>query len=76
MGVGVEGFERGVVHTADGDLKADLVVLGLGVHAQHELAAQAGIELGARRSIAVDRRQRTSADGVWAAGDCADATTG
>jgi NADPH-dependent 2,4-dienoyl-CoA reductase/sulfur reductase-like enzyme len=41
-------------------VRADLVVLGLGV------------TLGARGSIAVDRRQQTSTPGVWAAGDCAE----
>jgi NADPH-dependent 2,4-dienoyl-CoA reductase/sulfur reductase-like enzyme len=72
VGVGVEAVGDGVVHTSDGDLKADLVVLGLGVQPNTELAAEAGIELGAGGAIAVNRRQATSADGVWAAGDCAD----
>ncbi|MGI8685725.1 MAG: FAD-dependent oxidoreductase [Acidimicrobiales bacterium] len=68
--VAVEGFEPGVVHTSDGDLPADLVVLGLGVVANAALAVGAGIETGAKGAIAVDTRQRTSAPGVWAAGDC------
>jgi NADPH-dependent 2,4-dienoyl-CoA reductase/sulfur reductase-like enzyme len=37
-----------------------------------ELAADAGIETGVRGAIHVNRRQQTSADGVYAAGDCAD----
>ena len=53
-------------------IPADLVVLGLGVTPNSELAEAAGIELGARGAISVDRRQRTSVDGVWAAGDCAE----
>jgi NADPH-dependent 2,4-dienoyl-CoA reductase/sulfur reductase-like enzyme len=72
VGVEVEGVSEGVVHTSDGDLKADLVVLGLGVQPNSELAADAGIHLGAGGAISVNRRQATSADGVWAAGDCAD----
>jgi NADPH-dependent 2,4-dienoyl-CoA reductase/sulfur reductase-like enzyme len=72
VGVGVEGVGDGVVHTSDGDLKTDLVVLGLGVQPNSELAAEAGIELGAGGAISVNRRQATSVDGVWAAGDCAD----
>src|SRR5829696_1794444 len=72
VGVGVEGVADGVVHTSDGDLKADLVVLGLGVQPNNELAADAGVALGAGGAISVNRRQATSADGVWAAGDCAD----
>ena len=60
------------MHTKAGELKADLVVLGLGVQPNAELAGAAGIDLGSSGAIAVDRRQRTSHDEVWAAGDCAE----
>ena len=53
-------------------MRADLVVLGLGVRPNTTLAEDAGIELGVAGSIHVDRRQRTSVDGVYSAGDCAD----
>ena len=69
-GVAAEGLEPGVVHTSAGDLPADLVVLGLGVVANTALARDAGIETGVDGAIAVDTRQRTSVEGVWAAGDC------
>jgi NADPH-dependent 2,4-dienoyl-CoA reductase/sulfur reductase-like enzyme len=69
-GVEVTGFGPGTVHTGDGDLPADVVVLGLGVVANSGLAVAAGIETGDKGAIAVDPRQHTSADGVWAAGDC------
>ncbi|MGH9153669.1 MAG: FAD-dependent oxidoreductase [Acidimicrobiales bacterium] len=69
-GVAVTGFEPGGVHTADGRLAADLVVLGLGVAPEATLAAGAGVETGVKGAVVVDPRQRTSADGVWAAGDC------
>jgi NADPH-dependent 2,4-dienoyl-CoA reductase/sulfur reductase-like enzyme len=72
LGVAVEGFEPGRVITADGPVEADLVVLGLGVAPASALAEEAGLELGARKAIRVDRRQQTSAEGVWAAGDCAE----
>jgi NADPH-dependent 2,4-dienoyl-CoA reductase/sulfur reductase-like enzyme len=68
----VEALERGRVHTSAGELPADLVVLGLGLTPNTELAREAGIELGVRNAIRVDRRQRTSAPGVWAAGDCCE----
>ena len=68
----VQGFGDHVVHTAGGDLPADLAVLGLGVAPASELALDAGLEAGANGAISVDRRQRTSAEGVYAAGDCAD----
>jgi NADPH-dependent 2,4-dienoyl-CoA reductase/sulfur reductase-like enzyme len=48
------------------------VVLGIGVRPNVELAEKAGIKLGPTGAIAVDRRMRTSADNVWAAGDCVE----
>ncbi len=72
LGTSAQGFEPGVVHTAEGDVPADLVVLGLGVVPNAELAADAGLTLSTRGSIRVNRRQQTSAEGVWAAGDCCD----
>lgn len=53
---------------------ADVVILGLGTRPEVELAEDAGIPLGPTGAIAVDDRQRTSLDGVWSAGDCAEAT--
>jgi NADPH-dependent 2,4-dienoyl-CoA reductase/sulfur reductase-like enzyme len=58
------------VITSQRTVPADLVILGLGVEPNSELAADAGIDVGVRQSIAVDRRQRTSIEGIWAAGDC------
>ena len=71
-GVAITGFEPGAVHTADGPIPADLVVLGMGVTPNSQLAEAAGVELGARGAIRVDRRQATSVEGIWAAGDCAE----
>src|SRR5206468_11980355 len=34
------------------------------------LAAAAGLETGVHGALVVDRQQRTSAEGVWSAGDC------
>lgn len=66
----VIGFESRAVQTSDGSLPADLVILGLGVAPSARLAADAGLELGVAGAIRVDRRQRTSAETVYAAGDC------
>ena len=68
----VTGFEDDAVVTRDGRIAADLVIVGLGVEPNSDLARDAGIELGVRRSVRVDRRQRTSAPNVWAAGDCVE----
>jgi NADPH-dependent 2,4-dienoyl-CoA reductase/sulfur reductase-like enzyme len=61
----------GNVVTDRGAVPADLVVLGMGVRPNTDRAREAGVPLSARGAIAVDRRQRTGSDGVWAAGDCA-----
>jgi len=66
----VNAIEPGTVTTTQRTVPADIVVLGLGVEPNSALAAEAGIATGVQGAIAVDRRQRTSVDGVWAAGDC------
>ena len=65
---------RDAVVTDDGPIDADLVILGIGVRPRSELAAAAGIELGAKDAVRVDDRQATSAAHVWSAGDCAETT--
>lgn len=73
LGAPVAGFEPGKVLLDDADpIDADLVVLGLGVTPNAELAADAGVATGARGALVVDRRQRTNLDGVYAAGDCCE----
>jgi NADPH-dependent 2,4-dienoyl-CoA reductase/sulfur reductase-like enzyme len=79
MGEEVTGFETSVggggvagVATAGGTIPADLVVLGLGVRPNADLAGAAGLAVGPSGGIAVDRRMRTSHAGVWSAGDCAE----
>jgi NADPH-dependent 2,4-dienoyl-CoA reductase/sulfur reductase-like enzyme len=59
------------VTTADGEVSADLVVLGLGVTARSALAEAAGLPLGSKGGIVVDEHQRVAGfDDVWAVGDC------
>jgi NADPH-dependent 2,4-dienoyl-CoA reductase/sulfur reductase-like enzyme len=76
VGTGVQGFVTGrdgevrAVTTAAGDLAADVVVLGLGVKPNTQLARDAGVPLGVRDGIVVDDRMHTEVEGVWAAGDC------
>jgi NADPH-dependent 2,4-dienoyl-CoA reductase/sulfur reductase-like enzyme len=70
LGESVTGVEPGAVTTTARTIPADIVILGMGVVPNSELAADAGVATGAQGAIAVDRRQRTSVDGVWAAGDC------
>jgi len=53
-------------------LPADLVITGIGVQPNSGLAKEAGLELGVRGAIRVDKRMQTSIPGIWAAGDCAE----
>lgn len=69
-GVEVTAIDKAAVVTEAGEVPADLVVLGTGVVANSALAAEAGLAIGVKDSIVVDRQQRTSAEGVWSAGDC------
>jgi len=68
----LEAVEDGTVVAGGQRIPADLVVLGLGIRPRTDLARDAGIDLGVKGAIRVDRRQRTSAEGVWAAGDCCE----
>lgn len=61
------------VQCDDTPIAADLVVLGLGTRPMTQLAADAGIPLGPTGAVAVDDRQRTRVEGIWSAGDCAEA---
>ncbi|MGH9091111.1 MAG: FAD-dependent oxidoreductase [Acidimicrobiales bacterium] len=49
---------------------ADLVLVVVGVRPDTGLAAEAGVALGAKGAIEVDRRMRTNLPDVLAAGDC------
>lgn len=71
-GFHVTGGSVTAVATEEGDVPTDIVVLGLGVRPNVEVAEAAGIAIGDSGGIAVDRRMHTRSEGVWAAGDCAE----
>jgi len=56
------------------ELKADAVIFGIGVRPNTELAQKAGLKIGERRGIWVDRYMRTSDENIFAVGDCAEKT--
>lgn len=53
-------------------LKADMVILGIGVRPETRLASDAGLKLGAYRGIAVDDYLRTSDPDIYAVGDAVE----
>jgi 3-phenylpropionate/trans-cinnamate dioxygenase ferredoxin reductase subunit len=76
LGTGVEAFEGQSsverVRTTDGrELACDFVVVGIGVTPRTELAAEAGLAVD--NGILADEHLRTSAPGVYVAGDVANA---
>ncbi|WP_024288292.1 FAD-dependent oxidoreductase [Cellulomonas sp. KRMCY2] len=61
------------VELKDGSvIDTDMVVLAAGVRPSTELAVAAGLELGPRGGIKVDRHMRTSDPHIWAAGDAVE----
>lgn len=64
-----DGRVRAVVTKSGLSIECDAVVVGAGVRPDTMLAQRAGIEVG-DGGIACDSRLRTSAAGVYAAGDC------
>jgi NADPH-dependent 2,4-dienoyl-CoA reductase/sulfur reductase-like enzyme len=76
-GIAVEVIEphrdRLMVRGANGvSATADLVLVAAGVRPNSDLAAAAGVELGTRGAIRVDRRMATNLPDVFAAGDCVE----
>ena len=53
-------------------IKCDMVIVGIGVMPNTELAKRAGLEIGPSGGTKVDEFQRTSKNGIFAVGDCAE----
>jgi NADPH-dependent 2,4-dienoyl-CoA reductase/sulfur reductase-like enzyme/nitrite reductase/ring-hydroxylating ferredoxin subunit len=70
LGTTPKAITETAVLLAKGDpIEADLVVLGVGVKPRVALAEAAGLKVD--NGVVVDERLRTSAAGIWAAGDIA-----
>ncbi|MBO4881688.1 MAG: FAD-dependent oxidoreductase, partial [Firmicutes bacterium] len=68
-----EAKAEGVV-TSKRTIPCDLVLWGIGMRPDVQLAKDAGIALGETGGIRVDEMMRTSAPHVYACGDCAEST--
>ena len=74
LGYTVEGFrekdhEAEVLLKDNPSLRADMVILAIGVTPDTVLAKEAGLELGIKGSIVVNDRMETSVPDIYAAGD-------
>ena len=74
LGYTVEGFrekdhEAEVLLKDNPSLRADMVILAIGVTPDTALAKEAGLELGIKGSIVVNDRMETSVPDIYAAGD-------
>lgn len=78
LGDGVTGFEQTsegtlIVSTKSGEKHpADLVILGIGVRPETQLAKDAGLDIGDRGGIRVNEQMRTNDDHIWAVGDAVE----
>jgi len=60
------------VQTVAREIEADVVLISLGIRPQVDLAKEAGLRMGETGAIWVNERMETSAEGIYAAGDCAE----
>jgi len=77
LGDSAEAFEAAdggvrVKLKSGGTLAADLVILGVGVRPENQLAVDAGLEVGPRGGIRVSSSMRTSDPAIWAVGDAVE----
>jgi 3-phenylpropionate/trans-cinnamate dioxygenase ferredoxin reductase subunit len=70
---GIEGDDRVRQVRTKGarTIEADLVIVGVGVELNTQLAQDSGLEVDEKHGIVVDQKLRTADPNVWAAGDVA-----
>ena len=66
------GNELKGIEVGGREIKCDAVVLATGMKPRVDLAKRAGIKIGELRGILTDERMSTSAEGVYACGDCTE----
>ena len=70
LGDGLEKVNETSVELMSGkEIKAELVVMAIGVYPETALAKEAGLEIGKTGGIKVDRNYLTSDDDIYAVGD-------
>jgi len=66
------GKVEGIV-TDKRQIECDMVIFGVGMKSNIELAKQSGLKIGGLGGISVDRHMMTSFDDIYACGDCVEA---
>jgi NADPH-dependent 2,4-dienoyl-CoA reductase/sulfur reductase-like enzyme len=70
-----DGQVKAIMTNTKREIDTDFIVLGTGVKPNSEIARDAGVELGYANAIKVDDCMRTNLPDIFAAGDCATATS-
>jgi NADPH-dependent 2,4-dienoyl-CoA reductase/sulfur reductase-like enzyme len=70
--IGQDGNRLIVAGTQDFLTTTDLVLVAVGVRPNSELGATAGITVGVKGALSVNRRMETNVPSIYAAGDCAE----
>ncbi len=70
---GTDGKASGIKTNTERKVDSDLIVIGIGVRPNSEIARDAGVVLGQSNAIKVDEYMRTNIQDIFAAGDCATA---
>lgn len=69
----IGGKEVKAVKLAGGnEIRADIVIMGIGATANIDLAKNASLEIGATKGIQVNRYMQTSDENIFACGDCTE----
>ncbi len=72
---GESGKVKSIV-TSEGEIECEVVIIASHKKPNNSITREAGVKLGSTGGVLVDDHMRTSVDGVYAAGDCAEVVHG
>ncbi len=72
---GENGRVKSIV-TSEGEIDCEVVIIASNKKPNNSITREAGIKLGSTGGVLVDDHMRTSVEGVFAAGDCAEVVHG
>ena len=70
----VDGADGLTIELQNGSLRADMLILAIGVRPDSGLAKAAGLDVSGRGGIVTDKHMRTSDPDIYAVGDAAEVT--